>query len=148
MKVADAPITVLTNPAQGEIMILTSGVRIVMTSDEAGWLWAELGSSLRKVYADHPERCPPKYEALLSQEREPHEREPSREASTGERPVPLERVLEGIIAYAQRSNPNPPPDGVADRNADTRDVVAMPEVESPAPAAGLFGRALGKLTGR
>jgi hypothetical protein len=145
MKVADAPITVLTNPAQGEIMILTSGVRIVMTSDEAGWLWAELGSSLRKVYADHPERCPPKYEALLS-----HEREPSREASTGDRPVPLERVLEGIIAYAQRSNPNPPPDGVADRTADTRHVAAMPEAEAepPAPAAGLFGRALGKLTGR
>jgi hypothetical protein len=142
MKVADAPITVLTNPAEGEITILTSGVRIVMTGDEAGWLWAELGSSLRKVYADHPERCPPKYEALLS-----HEPVPGRDASAGDHaPVPLERVLEGIIAYARRSHP---PDGLPDPSADARDpVAAVPEAEVPPAGSGLFGRALGKLTGR
>ena len=142
MKVADAPITVLMNAAEGEVMILAGGVRIVMTSEEASWLWAELGSSLRKVYADHPERCPPKYEALLS-----HERVAGREASAGDRPVPLERVLEGIIAYAQRSNP--PPDGLPEPSADVRHpVAAVPEAEAPPPPSGLFGRALGKLTGR
>jgi len=141
MKVADAPITVLSNPAEGEITILTSGVRIVMTSDEAGWLWAELGSSLRKIYAEHPERCPPKYQALLS-----HERVPGRDASTGDHPpVPLDRVLEGIIAYARRSHP---PDGLPDPSADARvPVAAEPDAEAP-PPSGLFGRALGKLTGR
>jgi hypothetical protein len=141
MKVADAPITLLTNPAEGEVMILTGGVRIVMTSEEASWLWAELGSSLRKIYADHPERCPPKYEALLA-----HERVPGREAPTGDRAVPLERVLEGIIAYAQRSSP--PPDGPPDPSADARFPAAAPETEPASPASGLFGRALGKLTGR
>jgi hypothetical protein len=141
MKVADAPVTLLTNPAEGEITILTGGVRIVMTSEEASWLWAELGSSLRKIYADHPERCPPKYEALLS-----HERGHGRDASTGDRAVPLERVLEGIIAYAQRSSP--PPDGLPDPTADARFPAAAPDAEPPPASSGLFGRALGKLTGR
>jgi len=58
----------------------------------------------------------------------------------------MDRALEGIIAYARRSTPS---DGPPAPSADARvPVAAEPDMEaSPAPS-GLFGRALGKLTGR
>jgi hypothetical protein len=59
MKVAYAPFTVLADQRRCELSILSGGFRVSMTGEEAGALWVELGTALKQLYADRPEKCPP-----------------------------------------------------------------------------------------
>jgi hypothetical protein len=139
MKVADAPITLLADDARCEITVLAAGVRIIMTSEEAGALWTELGVALKKIYADPAKRCPSKLPDVL-------DREPAvvEERSNGGRHAPAERMLEGIIAYAHRSSVSP--DGEATPASETRPL--DDESQGPRSSSGMLSRAIGKLTGR
>ncbi len=136
MKVAEAPIILLADCAQREITILAAGVRIVMSGEEAGSFWAELGGALQKIYADDAERCPPTLAALL---RRDGQADP--EKASGESQAPVERLLEGIIAYAHRSSAG------VDCPPGPKPPVAR-WTEAPPPSPGMLGRAIGRLTSR
>ncbi|HWI26559.1 MAG TPA: hypothetical protein VN668_06280 [Stellaceae bacterium] len=135
MKVSDAPLSLLIDSAQCELTIVAGGVRIVMSAGEAAALWSDLGESLRGIFARHPQRCPPNLGVLLAPDR----------AFSGEDRARHNRLddklLESLVAYAQRASPLPGPAGHASAQADP------PEQPDPKPA-GSFARAIGKLTGR
>jgi hypothetical protein len=137
MKVADAPMTLLIDSGRCEVIILTAGVRIAMSAEEASALWDELGDSLRRIYREHPERCPPKFAVLLSTERDS-----PREAYANIRQLPLDQSLERIIAYAQRSH------GAEDPNAAQAPTIRGADPELPAATSGVISRAIRTLTGR
>jgi hypothetical protein len=137
MKVAEAPITLLADDAQREITILAAGFRIVMTGEEAGSFWAELGRALKKIYADDAERCPAALSALLHRDGSAGPEKPA-----GESQAPAERLLEGIIAYAHRSG------AWADGPPGPQPSIGRSHAEPPQPSSGMLGRAIGKLTRR
>jgi hypothetical protein len=66
MKVADAPFIVLADQDRCELSILSDGFRVAMTGEEATALWVEIGATLKRLYADRPERCPPEFAGFLS----------------------------------------------------------------------------------
>jgi hypothetical protein len=65
MKVADAPFTVLADQDRCELSILSDGFRVAMTGEEATALWLEIGTTLKRLYADRPEGCPRELAGLL-----------------------------------------------------------------------------------
>lgn len=138
MKVADAPITLLADAGRGEITMLAAGLRVIMTGEEARLLWTELGDSLKTLYPDPLERSP-KLAALLRRESAA-----VAESVNGERSHPVDRVLEGIIAYAHKSGvPSEEPPPVPKPVFDEQEAA-----EASRPSAGVLGRAIGRLTGR
>jgi hypothetical protein len=141
MKVADAPIMLLTDAIRCEVAILVAGVRVIMSVEEASAFWAELGGALKTIYADHPGRCPPLLAALLA-----GEGAPSRETVAADRKLAAESALERLIAYAHR--PSAPGDGVAGPVPGRSLPVDVPEAEEVRPPSGVLGRAIGKLRGR
>jgi hypothetical protein len=141
MKVADAPIMLLTDPLRCELAILVAGLRLIMSAEEASAFWAELGTALKTIYADHPGRCPPLLAGLLA-----GERAVGREAVPADRELAAENALERLIAYAHR--PSAPGDGVAAAGSGRGVTADAAEAEEGKPSSGVLGRAIGKLRGR
>lgn len=135
MKVSDAPLSLLIDSEQCELTIVAGGVRIIMSAGEAAALWSDLGDSLRSIYARHPQRCPPNLSALLAPERAFSAEDRARHNGLDD------KLLESLVAYAQRASPSPGAGGSASAQA------RAPEQPDPKPA-GSFARAIGKLTGR
>lgn len=132
MKVACEPITLLMDPPRCELTVLTGGVRIAMTGEEATAFWAELGDALKKIYSDQPERCPSKFADFLRREL----------AANRQTPTAVEHLLEGVIAYARR------PCAAPDSRTDSTSLVGGSISQPPRPAPGVLGRAIEKLTRR
>jgi len=120
MKVAREPLTLLVDPPRCELAILTGGIRIAMTGDEASAFWAELGEALKKIYAERADRCPSKFADFLL-------REPAagRQPPTAGNKSALEQALARVIAYAHR--PSPAPDSGTDPSPPVADSISQPQ---------------------
>ncbi len=126
MQVAREPMTLLVDPSRCELAILTGGIRIAMTGEEASAFWAELGDALKKIYAERVDRCPSKVADLLLREIAV-----SRPAPTAGNTAALEQALARVIAYAQR--PSVAPD-------DAPELGAPAGVPPPPPLGALPGQ--------
>jgi hypothetical protein len=125
VKVVHEPITLLVDPLRCELAILTGGIRIAMTGEEAGTFWAELGDALKKIYAERADRCPSKVADLLLREFAI-----SRPPPSAGNTAALEQALARVIAYAQR--PSATPDDATAPSA----LLGAPPSQPHGPAAG------------
>ena len=130
MKVEEAPITILSEPTRSRITIVTGGIRIAMSGDEASSFWTHLGNALKTIHAKHPERCPPN---LMPPPQ--HDRADADASASDERP-------ERALAYARRLAAQP------NGTAGSFSTDANPNLQPQTAPSSVLGRALGKLTGR
>jgi hypothetical protein len=65
MEVAYAPFTVFADQDRCELSLLSDGFRVAMTGEEANALWVEIGTALKRLYADRPEQCPGEFADFL-----------------------------------------------------------------------------------
>lgn len=128
MQVAREPMTLLVDPLRCELAILTGGIRIAMTGEEASAFWAELGDALKKIYAERVDRCPSKVADLLLREIAV-----SRPAPIPGNTAALEQALARVIAYAQR--PSAAPEETTATSAQAGASPSQPQAPPPVQSA-------------
>jgi hypothetical protein len=95
MEVTEQPLTLIADKSQREIALLAPGVRVTMTGAEALALWTELGGMLKALYTTRPDSSAAVPGAL-------RERSSTPSALILPKQVAVDRLIRGMIAYAQR----------------------------------------------